>query len=174
MRPENDGHAPARPTKVQDATADALDATGTSTSGDAGAAAPAADLLDAARAAFAAAYVPYSGFAVGAALRADDGAIHNGCNVENASYGLSRCAEQSAVQAMVTAGSQHFSELVVFTHAEHPASPCGACRQILFEFAPDATVHLINQHGTSRLTTVADLLPDGFVLEPRDRGSATH
>ncbi len=127
---------------------------------------PSPDLLAAARAVFEHAYVPYSGFHVGAALRADDGTVYQGCNVENASYGLSRCAEQSAVQAMVSAGARHFGELVVYASAQHPASPCGACRQILFEFAPDAVVHLVNHLGTITTTSVAELLPDGFGLEP--------
>lgn len=131
---------------------------------------PPSDLLAAAEAAFEAAYVPYSHFAVGAALRAPDGRVFAGCNVENASYGLSRCAEQSAVQAMVTAGVRGFTELVVVSDAEHPASPCGACRQVLFEFAPDAIVHLVNRSGDHRTTTVSALLPDGFRLRPRDGG----
>jgi cytidine deaminase len=131
---------------------------------------PPADLLAAARAAHAHAYAPYSGFRVGAALRADDGAIVAGSNVENASFGLSRCAEQSAVQALATAGGRHFSELVVFTHAHPPASPCGACRQILFEFAPDATVYLVNDAGACETRSVADLLPLGFRLKAGEAG----
>lgn len=173
MRSEDHGPGPASPPTTHGTSAETPDAEGASKPADRERAADAAssapsELLDAARAAFGSAYVPYSGFSVGAALRADDGSIHRGCNVENASYGLSRCAEQSAVQAMVTAGSRRFTELVVFTHADHPASPCGACRQILFEFAPDARVYLVNQRGTTRATTVAALLPDGFVLEPRN------
>ena len=133
------------------------------------------DLLAAARTAHAHAYAPYSGFRVGAALRADDGAIVPGSNVENASFGLSRCAEQSAVQALATAGGRHFHELVVYTEAEPAASPCGACRQVLFEFAPDATVYLVNDKGSVEVTTVADLLPLGFRLKAGDGGAkASH
>ncbi len=128
-------------------------------------AAPPADLLEAARVAFERAYAPYSGFRVGAALRADDGGIDVGANVENASYGLSRCAEQSAVQALATRGVRGFSEIVVYSSAEVPASPCGACRQVLFEFAPGATVYLVSATGVVRVHTVAGLLPDGFRLE---------
>jgi len=128
-------------------------------------ASPPPELLAAARVAHAHAYAPYSGFRVGAALRSDDGAVIQGSNVENASFGLSRCAEQSAVQALATAGGRHFSELVVFTQADPPASPCGACRQILFEFAPDATVYLVNDAGACEVLTVADLLPLGFRLK---------
>lgn len=126
---------------------------------------PPADLLDAAREAWRHAYAPYSGFRVGAALRTDDGAIVAGANVENASYGLARCAEQSAVQALATSGRRHFREIVVYTEADEPASPCGACRQVLFEFAPDAEVFLVNHEGTVRRWRVDELLPGGFRLE---------
>lgn len=122
-----------------------------------------ADLLAGARRAWAQAYAPYSGFAVGAALRDADGRVFVGANVENASYGLGRCAEQSAVQAMATAGGRVIGELVVFTEAEPVASPCGACRQVLYEFGRDATVYLVNGDGAWR-TTVAELLPAGFDL----------
>ena len=103
-----------------------------------------ADLLAAARAAWTHAYAPYSGFSV----------AQGGANVENASYGLGRCAEQSAVQAMATAGGRRLREIVVVTTADPPASPCGACRQVLSEFGPDATVYLVNDVGAWR-TSVA-------------------
>ncbi len=122
-----------------------------------------ADLLAAARAAFDHAYAPYSGFRVGAALRAADGSVDAGANVENASYGLSRCAEQSAVQALVSRGGRAYSEVVVVAHADPPATPCGACRQVLAEFGPTATVWLVSPHGAWR-TSVDALLPAGFVL----------
>lgn len=122
------------------------------------------DLLEAAKAAFGNAYVPYSRFPVGAALRAADGHVYAGANVENASFGLTRCAEQSAVQAMASAGERAFDEIVVVSSSEPPASPCGACRQILFEFSPHAKVHLVNTSGSSTTTTVAELLPGGFRL----------
>ncbi len=123
-----------------------------------------ADLLRAARAALANAYVPYSHFPVGAALRTAAGHIYAGANVENASYGLTRCAEQSAVQAMVTAGERAFTEIVVVSSSDLPASPCGACRQILFEFAAEARVYEVNDVGTVVESKVADLLPGGFRL----------
>lgn len=127
---------------------------------------PAADQLGvAACEAFANAYAPYSGFRVGAALRASDGRLFGGANVENTSYGLSRCAEQSAVLAMASAGARSFDEIVIYTEAETPASPCGACRQILHEFAPDARVRLINHRGAEVVTTVRALLPGAFTLE---------
>lgn len=125
---------------------------------------PPPDLLEAARRAHHHAYAPYSGFRVGAALRGDDGAVVPGANVENASFGLSRCAEQSAVQALATAGGRGFREIVVYSAAETPASPCGACRQVLFEFAPDATVFLVSATGAVHRHSVASLLPDGFRL----------
>ena len=124
-----------------------------------------ADLLEVAQTVQKNAYVPYSNFRVGAALRGESGTVYRGANVENASYGLTRCAEQSAIQALASAGERGFSELVVYTDAETPASPCGACRQILFEFAPDASVYLVNAAGTTKTFQVKDLLPDGFALE---------
>jgi len=122
-----------------------------------------ADLLTAARVARGHAYAPYSGFSVGAALRDGEGRVHAGANVENASYGLGRCAEQSAVQAMASAGGRRLLEIVVVTTADPPASPCGACRQVLSEFGPEATVYLVNDREAWR-TSVASLLPDGFRL----------
>lgn len=120
------------------------------------------DLLDAAREAWANAYAPYSNFRVGAALRSADGRIFQGANVENGSFGLTRCAEQSAIQAMATSGRRSFSEIVVFTDASPPASPCGSCRQVLSEFTRDARVWLVNRDGMTRLTSVSELLPLGF------------
>ena len=120
------------------------------------------DLLGAARTAFANAYIPYSRFGVGAALRAEDGSLYAGANVENASFGLTRCAEQSAVQAMVTAGAKGFSEIVVYTESDEPTSPCGACRQVLAEFSPTAAVYLVNHLGQVVKTSVDELLPGAF------------
>ena len=125
---------------------------------------PPADLLAAAKAAHANAYAPYSGFHVGAALRGSDGHIYSGANIENASYGLSRCAEQSTIQAMASAGVRGFEQLVIYTEADTPATPCGACRQILVEFAADAKLWLVNHHGETRLFSVQELLPEAFTL----------
>lgn len=122
------------------------------------------DLLTLAKDAWSKAYAPYSGFQVGAALRTTAGICFAGANVENASYGLTRCAEQSAIQAMATAGQRDFVEIVVYTEAAEPASPCGACRQILFEFGPDAKVYLVNHLATVNTMQVKDLLPWGFSL----------
>lgn len=125
------------------------------------------DLLDKAKTAFENAYAPYSKFQVGAALRTASGEIYSGANIENASYGLSRCAEQSAVQAMASAGKRDVSEVVVYTAAAEPASPCGACRQILYEFGPNASVFLVNQEGVEKQFKVRELLPDGFKLREK-------
>lgn len=129
---------------------------------------PDEQLLAEARAAFQNAYVPYSKFHVGAALRTPDGQVFRGANVENASYGIGRCAEQSAIQAMATAGGREFTDIVVYSEAVPPASPCGACRQVLFEFSPDARVVCVNQHGDIVSGYVRDFLPHGFRLEQRD------
>lgn len=125
---------------------------------------PPADLVEAAWRAYRHAYVPYSGFPVGAAVREADGRVHAGANVENAAYHLGRCAEQSAVQAMASAGGRRVTEVVVVSGAEEPASPCGGCRQVLFEFGPDAVVWLLNEAGETRRHTVRELLPHGFSL----------
>lgn len=120
------------------------------------------DLLALAEKASENAYAPYSRFHVGAALETKDGRIFTGCNVENASYGLGRCAEQTAIQKMVSEGGRDFVQIAVFTRASPPSSPCGACRQVLFEFSPDARVYLTNHKGELLETTVRELLPHGF------------
>ena len=124
------------------------------------------DLLAAATAARTRAYVPYSHFAVGAALRTQQGTIFTGVNVENASYGLSRCAEQSAVLAMVNAGEKVIREVLVIADADTAVSPCGACRQIIWEFGQDATVYMTNLQGDMLTLSIKELLPAGFLLKP--------
>jgi cytidine deaminase len=123
------------------------------------------DLLAVAKQVWKNAYAPYSKFHVGAALRSSQGTLYQGANIENASYGLARCAEQSAIQAMASAGERAFREIVVYTEDDPPATPCGACRQILFEFGKDARVYLVNHVGNVRIYTVRELLPDGFELK---------
>lgn len=125
---------------------------------------PDEQLIAMAKQAFSQAYAPYSNFRVGAALKTASGKVFFGANVENASYGLTRCAEQSAVQAMASAGEREFVQIVVYSDATPPASPCGACRQILFEFAPEAWVFCINKEGILMIKQVKDYLPDGFRL----------
>lgn len=123
------------------------------------------DLLEAANGARENAYAPFSGFKVGAALRTASGLIITGANVENTSYGLSRCAEQSAVTTMVSEGDRSFSEIVIFTEADPPVTPCGACRQILLEFSPEADLYTVGLSGAVRHYRVCDLLPDAFALD---------
>ena len=131
---------------------------------------PDPQLLAGAQAAFKQAYAPYSRFRVGAALRTPDGQVFFGANVENSSFGLTRCAEQSAVQALATAGGREFTDIVVYSEATPPASPCGACRQILFEFAPDARVVCTNAQGDVISGLVRDFLPHGFRLAQEQPG----
>lgn len=107
------------------------------------------------------AYAPYSRFRVGAALLLPDGRVCSGCNVENASFGLAVCAERNAVAAAVAAGARSFSALVVVTDVRPPASPCGACRQVLAEFG-DFPVILANPAGDRLVTSVNALLPGAF------------
>jgi cytidine deaminase len=110
------------------------------------------------------AYAPYSKFQVGAAVRMA-GEIFEGANIENASYGLGICAERTAVFAAVLSGAHRLDAVAVCTDASPPSSPCGACRQVLLEFAPDpgaVTVTAINPRGERRSWTLAELIPDGF------------
>jgi cytidine deaminase len=110
------------------------------------------------------AYAPYSKFRVGAAVRMA-GEVFEGANVENASYGLAMCAERTAVFAAVLSGTHRLEAVAVCTDASPPSSPCGACRQVLLEFAPDptaVTVTAINATGERRSWTLAELIPDGF------------
>lgn len=109
------------------------------------------------------AYVPYSGYRVGAALLTAQGKVYGGCNVENASYGLSICAERSAVVKAVSEGEREFEAIAVVT--DDGATPCGACRQFLREFGNDIVVILADRRGHYNVTTVGELLPHGFMLD---------
>ena len=110
------------------------------------------------------AYAPASKFRVGAAVLAADGRIFAGCNVENASYGLTICAERAAVCAAVAAGVRSLAAVAVTTDLAEPASPCGACRQVLAEFGRSMVVLLSGRGGALRTTTLAELLPSPFTF----------
>ena len=107
------------------------------------------------------AYAPYSTFRVGAAIETEDGTIFAGCNVENASFGLTICAERSAVVAAVAAGQRHFRRLILVSDASRPIAPCGACRQVLAEFAPDLPIESCAGNEV-KTWTMRELLPAGF------------
>lgn len=117
-------------------------------------------LIDAATAVRANAYAPYSDYAVGAAVLAADGTIFSGVNVENASYGLTICAERNAIAQMVAAGQRRAAAIAIC--GKPGVTPCGACRQVLVEFAGDIPVFLCDTEGEVRRTTLHALLPDHF------------
>jgi len=124
-----------------------------------------ARLLAAARAVRKHAHAPYSRFLVGAAVLDERGRIHAGCNVENASYGLTVCAERNALAVAVAAGARRITAVCVVTSAVPAASPCGACRQVLAELAPDeAPVLLAGTRGAATSLTLGELLPRAFRL----------
>jgi len=109
------------------------------------------------------AYVPYSKFPVGACLVSEDGQLYQGINIENASYGLTNCAERTAIFKAVSEGQRHFQHLVIAGHTPRPISPCGACRQVMAEFCePNMPVTLVGDDGIMKETTVAELLPYAF------------
>lgn len=108
------------------------------------------------------AYAPYSHFSVGAALLTEEGEIYDGCNVENLSYGLTICAERVAVFSAIAAGSRNFTGLSLVADTPEPITPCGACRQVLFEFSPDLWVISTNLAGQQKMFRLRELLPDAF------------
>lgn len=118
------------------------------------------ELIEEAAAARNRAYAPYSGYDVGAALLGQSGRVYTGCNVENAVYPLSMCAERAAVFTAVCAGERAFSAIAVVT--ENGGAPCGSCRQVLREFGEETLVLIADGAGNWRETTVGDLLPDSF------------
>ncbi|MEM7045386.1 MAG: purine-nucleoside phosphorylase [Pseudomonadota bacterium] len=133
------------------------------------------DLFQAARQAFERAYAPYSNFKVGAALRTSSGAIHSGCNVENAAYPIGNCAEASAIAAMVAAGERRIVEAAVVAVGDRLCTPCGGCRQRLAEFAePDLQIHLCSPEGHRQTLTLGELLPYSFDLASAERDSANN
>ncbi|MCC7013332.1 MAG: cytidine deaminase [Planctomycetes bacterium] len=122
----------------------------------------AADLLRVAHAAVQLAYAPYSKVRVGAALVGADGQVYTGCNVENASYGLTICAERSAVCRAVAAGERKFKSIAIATDRPQALMPCGACRQVLAEFGLELTVIAQGQQSGIVQVTLAELLPRAF------------
>jgi cytidine deaminase len=122
-------------------------------------------MLSRARAAFNKAYAPYSNFKVGATVLTERGTVYHGCNVENASYGLTICAERNAIFAAVAAegSSMRIKAVAVATESDGPCAPCGACRQVIFEFGPDALILFRGQSGTEQMA-ITKLLPEGFRL----------
>jgi cytidine deaminase len=111
------------------------------------------------------AYAPYSGFTVGAAVLTASGRVFPGCNVENAAYPVTLCAERTALGSAYAAGERAIVALAVVTGTDEPASPCGMCRQAILELAPDCVIVRANLQGTLRVCTPGDLLPDGFTSQ---------
>ena len=108
------------------------------------------------------AHAPYSNFRVGSALRATSGRIFSGCNVENATYGLTVCAERVAIFKAISEGERGFDAVAVVTDTDKLTPPCGACRQLLWEFCGDATVILANLKGKTEVLRMRDLFPKPF------------
>lgn len=119
-------------------------------------------LIEAALAAREHAHAPFSNFKVGAALEDESGRIFTGCNVENATYGLTICAERVAVFKAISEGARKFRRIAVAADTDSLTPPCGACRQILWEFCGDAKITLANLHGKSETMQMKDLLPRPF------------
>lgn len=117
------------------------------------------------------AHAPYSHFHVGAAALDEQGRIFAGCNVENASFGLTICAERNAVGAAVAAGARRLRAVAVYTPTEALTPPCGACRQVLAEFGPTMEVHLVNHDGRRTVHRLDQLLPGAFEFKGRDEES---
>ena len=119
-------------------------------------------LFDTARSARDYAFAPFSRFKVGAAVRARDGRIYSGCNIENASFSLTLCAERVAIFKALSEGADDFTHVTIVTDAKKLTPPCGACRQVLWEFAPHSEVILANVRGRSKRMPLARLLPSPF------------
>lgn len=119
-------------------------------------------LVETARLAAERAYAPYSGFCVGAAVLTKDGEVYSGCNVENVSYGLTICAERTALVKAVSEGHRDIRAVAIYADTEQYCSPCGACRQVIAEFGPRITVIQANKYGEYITSTIEELLPGGF------------
>lgn len=130
-----------------------------------------AELISAAVEARGQAYAPYSGFPVGAAIRTRSGRIFFGCNIENAAFGATMCAERVAIFSAIAAGERSFSELALVADQATPLSPCGTCRQVLAELAPELVVIMANMTGQVQTGSIRELLPLAFHL-PAERSAA--
>lgn len=122
------------------------------------------ELIEQAKEALQNAYVPYSHFRVGAALLSKNGTVFKGCNIENASYGATCCAERTAVFKAVSEGVKEFEKIAIVSDSNKLTPPCGICRQVLLEFMPEGVVLLENEKGEIKTYTVKELLPVGFTL----------
>ena len=127
------------------------------------------ELIDLARKARKRAYAPYSHYRVGAALLGRSGTVYTGCNVENASYSHTVCAERTAVLKAVSEGESEFEAIAVVTR--NGGSPCGACRQVLSEFSPELIIYIADKDGEYRTTTLKKLLPDSFTPAHLEEGN---
>ena len=119
-------------------------------------------LIEAAKTARLQSIAPFSNFLVGAAVRTKDGKVYTGCNVESASYGLTVCGERVAIWKALSEGERHFTELAIVADTETLTPPCGTCRQIIWEFAKDATIILGNLRGETQVVSIRELLPRAF------------
>lgn len=120
-------------------------------------------LVDVANQALNDTYTPYSHFPLGAALLGENGEIFKGVNIENVSFGLTNCAERTAIFTAIAAGQRHFHGLVISGRTDEPIAPCGACRQVMVEFFdPDMPIWLINDQGKEIETNIAELMPGSF------------
>ena len=123
-------------------------------------------LIEEAKVAREKAYVPYSNFKVGAALLTNEGKVYHGCNIENAAYSMTNCAERTALFKAYSEGDKKFTMLAVVADTQRPIPPCGACRQVISELCdPNMKVILSNLKGNTKELTVAELLPDAFTPE---------
>lgn len=125
------------------------------------------ELIDKAKEALSRAYAPYSNFMVGAALRCGDGRIFTGSNVENSSYSLSVCAERVAVFKAVSEGCDQIEEIAIYADTRKPITPCGACRQVLYELNPNMMVVIASNEGQITRLSLKDLYPHPFIIETK-------
>lgn len=118
------------------------------------------------------AYTPYSGFKVGAALLTTGGEVFTGCNIENASFGLTICAERVAIYKAIAQGNRSFKAILNVTNTKEPTPPCGACRQVMAEFSPDLLVIMMTTEGRKKEISLQELFPDAFTQSSMGEGKA--